>query len=185
MPSPFNFAQRVTSKKVTEHPTPIPPVPEEQYRDDNNAYRGIENHGVASQNHTTAEDYWGLEGRPAIVYDEPEEEPNPIPVRIVSAGGRELRKWLAFRVLVPAGNTATQIVARDEKRTKVTIDNTVQVNAGDALLINHAPFNSTDYGFVVRANSKVDLTTEEGVWALPWGGGAITVTVLVEYAVGT
>ncbi len=53
----------------------------ESYEGDNNAYRGIEQHGVPQTEEFS--DVPGYDGTVLVPYDEPEKQPDPVPVKII------------------------------------------------------------------------------------------------------
>lgn len=153
------------------------------------AYRGYDVHGVASA------DVW--QDVPPVdtdtikvpYYEEPIPQ-EPVPVRIVSEGGRERRLWRTYVEYVkPLTDTpARMIVGLNEHRTKVTVINTdtggntiLVADTAGALPLAGIPIPSTATG-----NAKEEFTSETPVYACTAGvvaGTVVRVVVKEEYAV--
>lgn len=185
MPSPFLGGRIVTSKTNVDRPVAIEPVPE-HYAGDNNPYRGIENHGVASDSpwRETDEDMPDHDGRLVTVFDQDNEEPDPIPVRIVNRSSVERR---AFRVIISyAGgmNTgrAIQILGQDDSRTAATIINR---NAVGTVFIADAPETANDVSgwAIVENGGSYRTESQKAIYATFTGADDGKVRIAVEYRV--
>lgn len=154
-----------------------------------NPYRGLDVHGVPSAA------VWQDVPAPEVdtvkvpVYEEPEVQ-EPVPVRIVSEGGRERRLFRTYSDSVKplADVPARMIVPLNEHRTKVTVYNTdtggngiLLASSPDALPLAGIPVASTATG-----NAKEEFTSETPVYACTANGAPGTVVRVVikeEYAV--
>lgn len=159
-------------------PEPIPPVPEEQYRDDNNAYRGVDVHGVDGAK-AEAEDYWGLEGRPVVVYaDEPKEE-TVVPVRIVSGeSSREFRRFRTDRRSVDG--TPSEIVGRNDERRSLKITN---MSADKTVYVASDRADLALTGYPLAAGKEFTTTSEDAVYMVSADGTSVLLAILSEYTV--
>lgn len=83
--------------------------------------RGMELHGVAQYGTPDIVDEIEM-GDLVTVPPEPD-EPTPIPVRVISSSRRELKRWRAYRHVVPADGTVIQIAGLDDRRTNLRIQN--------------------------------------------------------------
>lgn len=176
MPSPFTRLQAVTSKRPPK-PQAIEPVPE-RYAGENNPYRGTEAHGIVDDTEPLEPmDY--AEGRPAV-YDEPIEEPEPVPVMVVNRAGRERRRCRNFRAYATVGLSA-QIVGQDESRTKVRIKN---LGASDIYIGENAQSSDAISGWTLAQNEVYESFTQEELYARSsHATDSMQVSVHVEYAV--
>lgn len=166
MPNPFmrSVQQNTSDESMTaDRPHPTAPILE-TYEGSNHPYRGIESHGVEDTGHPSDPQMEWDDGTRKIVYAEPPKEIEPVPVRIVSEGQEELRRFRAYPVY--AGVNPRRIINRNENRTSVKIFNTggTQADAtwwigvGDSMVQN-----STAYPLAPR--TSIDLDTQDEVWA--------------------
>jgi hypothetical protein len=145
-----------TSAEPKEHEIPIPPTPE-QVVGYVNPYRGMEEHGVE---HTAEFEDTPVDENTLHTFDKPESEPEPIPVKIVSSGGREFRTWNVRREYAnPAGSGASRILGQDETRTKAKL------------------------GYPIGTNVEFEYNQEGDVWAVTDDPAAQPIAIVVEYAV--
>jgi hypothetical protein len=179
MPNPFLRAQLKTSKAPVDRPKPIAPVPENQYAGDVYPYRGIENHGVADQTEPYS-DYWGLEGRPVVVYAAEPDDSTPVPVRIVSGTkSREFRRFRTDRRLVD-GN-ASQVVSRNDERTTCKITN---MSVDKTLWVAPSPSDLLITGYPLGPGKEFVTSSEDSVYMMNGTDTtAVQVAVLIEYVV--
>lgn len=146
------------------------------------AYRGQETHGVPMTGTPDLVDVDDL-GDPVVPNDEPT-EPDPIPVRIVSGGGREYRHARIQRTY--AADDPTQVVGMNNARTGVRIRN-LSTTAGDRVWFAEQAHIATNiYGYPLDPGAEVTLSTEEAIFvrrdpASPTN--PIPLAVLIEYVV--
>jgi|SRR4051812_13327262 hypothetical protein len=165
-----------TSAEPKEHEIPIPPTPE-QVVGYVNPYRGMEEHGVE---HTAEFEDTPIDENTLHTFDKPESEPEPIPVKIVSSGGREFRTWNVRREYAnPAGSGASRILGQDETRTKAKLK-----NIGTAIIfISPDPINNSALGYPIGTNVEFEYNQEGDVWAVTDDPAAQPIAIVVEYAV--
>lgn len=184
MPNPLLKVQLNRSKSRVDRPEPIPPVAENQYADDNIPYRGIETHGVPIGNpdFDDPDVYVVGDGRPVIVYDEEEDDREPIPVRIVSSGSREYRRFRTDRMTVGGTGNAqvVQVVGKNDARTNLKIRN---MSADKTLYIASDQADVMITGYPLTAGQEFTTTAESPVYAYSVDGSSVTVAVYYEYAV--
>lgn len=174
MPNPLARVQ-VTSKKPPERPEAIPPVPE-HYEGDNNPYRGTEDHGVkpTEKPSPTGADWDTREGH---TYLPPEEEYEPIPVRIVQQHGNEFRQFRVHRMSVNNGQ-AVQFLGRNLARQSVYVENP---DAALTLMISHErefPLG----GFILGPGQNVTLYTHDEIYVLGSAAApAVQTAQAIEY----
>lgn len=88
MANPLLSRQKVTSTDPQDHR--VDPVPE-AYAGQNWPYRGIETHGVDPNN--KPDDMPGFDGTIPVELVVKDPPPDPIPVKIVGEGGRQITDW--------------------------------------------------------------------------------------------
>lgn len=153
-----------------------------------NPYRGADVHGVASA------DVWQDVSAPEVdtvkVPVQEEREQEPVPVRIVTEGGRERK---IFRVYVEyvtplVDGPARQIVGLNEHRTKVTVFNT-DVGGNGILLSDRAenlPWAGIPVESTAAGNAKEEFTSESPVYCCAGGiasGTKVRLVIKEEYSV--
>lgn len=179
MPNPLiKSGPANTSKDVPDRLGLRPAI--EGYPGDVFPYRGTEDHGVTATDKPTQPGDWQT-GRDVEYMERPVEQ-DPIPVRIVEEGSRELRR---FRVFVGyAGGTTNnmpkQIVGQDEERSTVRISNT---STDKTVWISHsAEQASSVYGYPISAGEELVLYTHMAIYAMSDNASDLGVRVLVEYS---
>lgn len=194
--SPFiggSYRQRKGQAASPERPDRVKPVPDE-IKGPNYPYRGSNTHGVdqgpagADPEAYYENDEWD-DGANAteIGYLPDEKIEDPVPVRIVSATGRERRDWRATRVVVT--DQAQQILGRHDKRLRTVI--TVHPFAADETTANTNPiYIGNDAGlrqytgYRIGAGTTFDtLMSTEDVWAIAPVGTTVEVSVITEFGV--
>lgn len=182
MPNPLLNALPRNISRRTPADVRIEPVPEE-YEGDNNPYRGIESHGVEP----TADPRpvpGHSEGRP-VVYDAPQEEPEPLPVVIRSEHGRELRRSRFYHEYASPNTTnPRRIVSDDDGRTKVTIQN---ISDEDVWIGDTAETANSVHGWRLRnlvtsPHIVFESTTQKSLYALSTTADQKELAIVVEYA---
>lgn len=145
--------------------TPVPDNPAGA----NIPYRGVVDHGVPVQQEELPDEahYWT--GRP-VEYLPEETEPDPIPVRVVNQGARELRRFSATQPVLSFsnGNAVQQvrIAGRDENRTKLLIRVIGRTDFLQSVFVYIGGPGVTPYdGYLMTNNQELPLNTTEEVWA--------------------
>lgn len=180
MPNPLIGSRPLNvGKRADDRPHATPPVME-AYEGDNNAYRGIEDHGVPSSRSLAVaidDDY--NEDSVSGIYVPEKPDPDPIAVRIVDLAKRELRRFNSYTEIIPAGGQARMIAGRNPARTKITFMATANWFIGNTESLSS--FNS----FLVAANGTRDMTTEDAVFACqaPDAVAPLLIYVLEEFTV--
>lgn len=182
MPSPFMRANLRTSKKPQDRTEAIPPIPEHQYEDDNNPYRGIERHGVPKQyDPQFPPDY---DDEVSVDYEDEPNEPDPIPVIVVSAGGREQKRFRSMTVSVPGkdnGNMA-MLIGAERNRTRILINN---ATVATHLYIADRPYPADSapiYSYDMASGEKLELHTTEAIYACTdQTAQNIRINMIIEY----
>jgi hypothetical protein len=160
MPNPFmrSVQQNVSDESMTpDRPHPTDPILE-TYEGSNHPYRGVEQHGIADNADPTDPIREFADGTRKVVFDEPEKEIAPVPVRIVTEGGNELRRAVFSTYSV--GNVPARICGR-RTRESVTIKNDGPFNvvlSGDANI-------GLVSGYTLPVGDDVTLRTEDDIWA--------------------
>lgn len=151
----------------------------EVYAGENFPYRGIETHGVKPTADPTNMPDWRSDGRLVPVLTVPPNvEIEPVPVRIVNEGSREIKRWRNSTYLVP--DTAVQIVGRDRTRTRVLIRN---VSTADPIFIGTDSSLTPTFGYVLDFGATLELFSTEEIWAIANPTDSVSLNILVEYSV--
>ncbi len=162
MPNPFiRLGSQIVSKPVPDRPEPIPPIPEE-YVGTNNPYRGIEDHGVKPGNHPNPPGAWA-DNHEGFTYVEEPPAIDPIPVKLVTEYGRELRKMRVHKLSVNAARTQ-QFIGRNDARSSVYISNP---DAALHFFVGMSQgMNTALNGFDLGPGQSVTLYTEDEIYIL-------------------
>lgn len=156
------------------------PIPEDvimQYEEgDNNPYRGIENHGV--KHHSE----WPMppenEGE-GVLEHTVELPPEPIPVRIVTSGGNEIRSWIVRRDFVSPSPQCSRILPKSTNRTKALIRNT-----GTATIyIAPEPLSNSQFGYPIPTGYEMPYNQEGEIWAITDDPAQQSVALLIEFSI--
>lgn len=185
-----SYRQRKGQQTPIDRPDRVKPVPD-SIEGPNFPYRGAETHGV-DQGPNPPEYYeneqWD-DGASAteMGYLPDDKIEEPVPVRIVSATGKERRDWRATRVVVT--DQAQMILGRHDKRLRTVI--TVHPFAADETTANTNPiYIGNDAGlrqytgYRIGAGTTFDtLMSTEDVWAIAPVGTSVEVSVITEFGV--
>lgn len=170
----------IQSPSENSGPTePRAPVPE-TVRGDVNPYRGLDPHGVAPSEQWS--DVPAFDGTRLVEYPPEKEEPDPIPVRIVQEGPKELRTFRVRAFPLPTNGLVSQVLGAHEWRSTVKIKNTGTVTAyildspSGGSSIGSAPMN----GYPLAQNESVDLTAQTAVYACNDGSTTVPILVIIE-----
>lgn len=158
-------------------PVRIDPVPEHAVSQSDpvmHPYRGFEDHGVP----TTTVDHpiTPESGTIQAHYSKPVHEPDPIPVRIVTEGGREYRAFNAYSEGV-SGN-AYPIVSRNVDRARVTIKN----KSGVTVWLGNDTVRK-DNGYPLDSGENVTWDVHTPIYAVTEDGTQQRIHIAVFYAV--
>lgn len=184
MPNPLMRLQRKTSTVDVDRPMAIEPVPE-RVAGHVFPYRGMETHGVDPNNNwRDPEEYDGYE-RGIEVDSEPlPQEPDPIPVRVVQDGAREIRRTTNFRAFATGsikGGGASQVVsARFQSHTR----RSAKVKNMDSTTVyigTSQESASVMNGWPLAQNEVYETTGEDAIWALGTGTIESPLAVQVEW----
>jgi hypothetical protein len=157
--------------------TPIAVGVEEHYADDNNAYRGIEAHGVQPTVHWR--DVQPITPDDAIVeFEIPPPDPDPIPVRIVQSGARELVRATVQHAYAQPG-FQSRILSRDEKRKTCKISN---LHATDTAWISPDPSVQPFTGYPIKAGIEFTVLATGQLWAISGTANTIELAIYSETA---
>jgi hypothetical protein len=156
-------------------PKPEAPV-EEHVHGYVNPYRGLESHGVEPKEHwvDVPEDDDELRE-----YHEEKPEPDPIAVRVVSAGSEQLKLWNVRREIAITGGGSNRILGQDKTRTKAYIKNIGTA----AIYISPDPISNSQLGYPIAANVEFIYDQQGDVWAMTDDAANQPIALLVEYAV--
>lgn len=141
----------------------VQPVPD-RYARDFIPYRGDVDHGqkvgpAEIYNRELNEAMWKDEPEPD---NEPEDKsPDPIPVRIVQSGKREIKSWRASRAY--ASSEVSRIVGRNDSRTSLRIKN---LGKSKVWIGEDAMTAATHIGYPLPVDSDLTLSAIEDVWAV-------------------
>lgn len=185
-----SYRQRKGMQTPVDRPDRVKPVPDE-IEGPNFPYRGAQTHGVdqgPNPNEYYENEQWD-DGASAteMGYLPDEKIEEPVPVRIVSATGKERRDWRATRVVVT--DQAQMILGRHDKRLRTVI--TVHPFAADETTANTNPiYIGNDAGlrqytgYRIGAGTTFDtLMSTEDVWAIAPVGTTVEVSVITEFGV--
>ena len=145
-------------------------------------YRGQETHGVDptddASNPDPEEANYGVT---VAVPIEPEiQEPEPVSVKIVSSGAKELRAFRIIREYCRATESSRRIIGQDETRTTARIKN---LHASDLLYISDMAFNDVAMAYPIAGGAELEVSAETSVYAKPSAANDIPVAIFVEFTV--
>lgn len=175
-----NYRQRPGMMSSPKRPEAVQPVPEE-YEGVNFPYRGIENHGVEPTKGVDPENYYDHDKWDAGPDDIPslpaEKEPDPIPVKIMNASGRER---FNFRTAKTAFNTITpqQLMGRNDRRNMVRIR--VPGSSATGAVFGPDPGVNELTGYTVAVGSEIEFRTTEAIYVLPQDTSKIATVMTLE-----
>lgn len=167
-----------SNRDNAERPTPLTPQVE-SYAGQNFPWRGIETHGVEPTDKPVEPADWE-DGRP-VEYEEPKPPPDPVPVRIVSEGSRELRQFRTFGAYTGDNTSAPRaLIGQDEERSRVTVKHSVE---SGVVYISHSPETCNIAEGWPLAEGET-WSTEAHTPIFAWADSAVQlkVAVIVEYA---
>lgn len=175
-----SYRQLTGQQTPPERPDRVKPVPE-HYEGVSFPYRGTENHGVDPGNVDVDEHYeFAYEDEPQQIPTlPPEEEVDPVPVKVVQDSARERMDWRAARFLVK--DVPQEIVGRHEKRKSLRIrvhgdTNPIYIGPDSGL----RPYT----GFRIPAGTELyPFSSTENVYAVADSGTEVEISVLYEFAV--
>ena len=180
MPNPLTrVVTPVQSKPVQDRPEPVAPIPE-SVKGDNNPYRGLEDHGVPSDNKPAPPGTWA-DNHEGFTYVKPPREQDPIPVEIVNEYGSEYRRYRIHRMSID-NTRGMQFVGRNDARTSILVQNR---DAANSIFIYHAPVDpyNTAQAFELAAKEDITLMTQAPIYVVGSNAAMCTVQAIEYYSV--
>lgn len=181
MPNPLIGTVRLNTSKrgMTDRPQHAETPVIESYVGENNAYRGINDHGVAQQ--SAPEPAPGYEGMTSGVYEEEEPEKEPIAVRIVSQSARELRRFRTGTEFVDSTTAlvARMVIGRNSARVLVKVKNT----SANLVYFGETESVTTYTGYPLAAGAEQTFNCEDPVWFVAAAGLSVTLAIYEEFTV--
>lgn len=181
MPNPLvKIGTPVQSKPVQDRPEPVAPIPE-SVQGDNNPYRGLETHGVPSDNKPAPPGAWA-DNHEGFTYVKPAREVDPVAVEIVNEYGKEYRRHRIHRASVDNTRGLTWI-GRNDARTFVTIKNRSVANS---VFLYHEPIDPVSgplYGWELAAGETLDLHSQAPVYVVGQNANMTTIQAIEYYSV--
>lgn len=140
-------------------------------------YRGSEDHGVSATEKPLEPSDW--EHGVPVEYSERPIDVDPVPVKIVTEGSRELRR---FRVVVGyAGSSSPrQILGQDEERSFVRIKNTTSDKT--LYVAHHLEQATATWGYPIAPGDELPTSTQMAIYASTSDTVDTAVPMFVEYA---
>lgn len=181
MPNPFMRLGKAQSREPVDRsiPVPVEPVPE-TVAGPVFAYRGMETHGVEPGG--PYRDPIDYDSRGVVVYEDEEEQPDPIPVYVVNQGAREIRDWRTIRTYAATQGQSAKLVINDDyqsrRRSKVTVKN---MDVSPVYIGHDQTSASPAFGFILGAGEKIDLNAQSQIWAVGTAAYDAPLAVIVEY----
>jgi hypothetical protein len=175
MPNPFlRLGTPSQSKEAPEHESAETPILEAVVGS-NNPYRGSQDHGVmpTAKPSPTPDNTGSI---PAL-FELEEPPPEPIPVRIVQQGTREIRRFTTQQV--PVGSAPVRVLGRDANRRAATVavaDPVVVWFGGDFGV-------SAFSGWGLSNGGQLKIEANDEVWAVSSDANQHIVFIALEYAV--
>jgi len=179
-----SYKQLTGMQTSPNRPDRVKPVPDTP-KGPSFPYRGTETHGVAPTGSIDYDQYYETQvwddGPDEIPVLKPEEEPEPVPVRIVQGSARERLEWRATRLSVNGDGPALQLVGRHDKRRSLRI----RVHGDTDPLYIGSDNNVRPYtGYLVPAGTELmPVYSTEEVYATAEPGTTVEVSVMYEYGV--
>jgi len=151
---------------------PIPYIP----------YRGTEFHGVAPQEIPVVDD----ENKPPDgtvltgIFQPPEEDVNPVPVRVVDTATHEYKQWRAWQAFASAAQPS-MVANRKEGQSGLNVKN---CSASSRVWLGPDPSVSIYTGYPLDGGGEVSFTGEAPVYAIADTGvaGNVTLAVLSQFS---
>jgi len=179
-PNEGAFTQYGTTEEVTGSPEYLSPVMDR--RTPYIPYRGTEFHGVMPQELPVIDDEEDLPDGTVITgaFRQPEEDINPVPVRVVDTATHEYKQWRAWQIFANAASP-TLVANRKEGQSSVQIKN---LSTNDRIWIGPDPTVSVYTGFPLDGGAEVSLTGEAPVYAIANTGvaGNVTLALLSQFS---
>jgi len=144
---------------------------------DNNAYRGIESHGVPRTNEWTQVPSALDENEEVEAFDVSHAAIDPIPVKIVNEGMRELRSWQVRHEY--ATNAANRILPLNKHSTKTRVRNIGAATVWVAPDVSVAVFT----GYPIPINTEWVFEGQTEVWAISEDGAQQHLVIMSEVTI--
>jgi len=147
-------------------------------------YRGAMFHGVAPTELPSISDGEGLPEDAVIAeaYQPPEEDLNPVAVRIVDTAAHEYKQWRAWQAFANA-STPSMVANRKEGQSSLRVKNAA-TSGTNRVWIGPDPNVSVITGFPLEPGQDHTFSGEAPVYALADTGvvGTVTLAVLSEFS---
>lgn len=145
-------------------------------------YRGTEFHGVAPQDVPVIDDTAEIPDGTVVtgIFQPPEEDLNPVPVRIVGAATHEFKQWRAWQAFVTAASPS-MVANRKEGQSNLYVKN---CSTNSRVWIGPDPSVSIYTGFPLDGGGMVSLSGEASVYAIADTGvaGNVVLAMLSEFS---
>lgn len=168
------------AKPPTSEPERVEPVPE-NYKGVNFPYRGTNKHGVEvpeDAQYDTREFQFDMPDEDDLPeYVEAEDEPEPIPVRLVQDSARERLEFRTLRMNVR--DVRTQLANRLDSRRNLTI----KVDTGVSALYIGDDTVTTYTGYKLDQGESITFRSTETIYAVCAPGDGSEVSIAYEYAI--
>lgn len=179
-----SYKQLLGMQKSPNRPDQVKPVPE-HYEGENQPYRGTETHGVKPTEGVDAGAYYAEmqqdDGPDDVQYVAPDEELEPIAVRVVQKTSRERLSWRAVRFIV--GDTPQQILGRHERRKNVRIRVHGALD-GDPVYIGNESGLRPYTGYLIPAGTELyPFQSTEEIWAIADAGISVELSIMYDFGV--
>jgi hypothetical protein len=147
-------------------------------------YRGTQFHGVTPTEVPIIDDGTEIPDGTVVtgVFQPPEEDLNPVPVRIVDTAVHEYKQWRAWQSFV--NNASPTLVAnRKEGQSSLRVRNT-STQGTNKVFLGPDPSVSIYTGYPFTGNDEIVFTGEAPVYAIadPGVSGTVIIAVLSEFS---
>lgn len=146
-------------------------------------YRGTQFHGVApTEVSAIDDDVVDVPSGTVItgIFQPPEEDANPIPVRIVESATHEYSQWRAWQAFANA-SSPSMVANRKEGQSSLTVKN---CSASSRVWVGPDPSVSVYTGFPLDGGGQIALSGEAPVYAIADTAvpGNVVIAVLSEFS---
>lgn len=181
-PNEGAFTAYGTNEEVTGAPEYMAPIMDRSVA--YIPYRGTEFHGVAPQEIPVVDDETEIPDGTVLtgIFQPPEEDVNPVPVRVVNTATHEYKRWRTWQALID--NTQVRMVAnRKEGQSTIRVRNTATQGTARVYL-GPDPNVSVYTGYPFAGNDELVLQSEAPIYAIadPSVSGFVTLAVLSEFS---
>lgn len=150
----------------------------EYYEGDNNAWRGTEQHGVATKDHAKAYEGEPLGENNTTTFVPEPKIVDPIDVRVVNEFPNEIRRARLFSY--PVNDQPAQLVNARTSRYRLFIKN---IDVANSIFLNSKNNVNVVTAFELKPGAEISLSTEEEMWAICAATLTAKAQVIDEYSV--